>query len=97
MRCVLFVVVLVGCVATPAELVPVTCDGDIVVCDGEAFCEGEDPHGDGPAYVACPRKYVACPRNGEPVCRQRIGLVDTERPGQVPRCLRRPEGGRSHS
>ena len=70
-----------GCVSERAELVPVECDGDAVVCDGETFCEGEDPQGDGPSYVACRR-------DGSPYCRQRIGLVDTERPEQSPQCLR---------
>jgi hypothetical protein len=70
-----------GCAAEVAEAVPVECDGDAVVCDGEVFCEGEDPQGDGPAYVVCPR-------SGVPVCRQRIGLVDTERPEMVPLCIR---------
>jgi len=74
-------VALAGCVGEPAELVPVECDGDAVVCDGEAFCEGESPQGDGPAYVVCRR-------DGSPYCRQRIGLVDTERPEQSPWCLR---------
>lgn len=74
-------VALTGCAAPVAELVPVTCDGDVVVCDGEAACEGSDPQGDGDSYVACPR-------DGVPVCRQRIGLVDAERPEQTPVCVR---------
>lgn len=82
MRNVIVVVLLgaFGCVSAPVEVGPVSCDGDVVVCAGEAVCEGEDPSGDGPAYVACPR-------SGVPVCRQRIGLVDTERPEQTPVCV----------
>ena len=74
-------VALAGCAAQVGSVGPVACDGDVVVCDGEAVCEGEEPQGDGPAYIACPR-------DGVPVCRQRIGLVDAERPEQTPVCVR---------
>lgn len=76
----IWIVVLGACASEVIEVGPVSCDGDAVVCAGEAVCEGEDPSGDGPAYVACPR-------SGVPVCRQRIGLVDAERPEQTPVCV----------
>lgn len=76
-----WIAALAACAAERAEVGPVTCEGDVVVCAGDAICEGEDPAGDGPAYVACPR-------GGMPVCRQRIELVDTERPEQTPVCVR---------
>lgn len=64
-------VALAGCVGQAAELVPVECDGDTVVCDGEAVCDGAD------AYVVCGRSgpycrafegYVDGPVDAEPVC-----------------------------
>lgn len=64
-------VVLAGCAGQAAELVPVECDGDTVVCDGVAVCDGAD------AYVVCGRSgpycrafegYVDAPVDAEPVC-----------------------------
>lgn len=56
-------VALAGCVGEPAELVPVECDGDVVVCDGESICEGDHD------------AYVVCGRAG-PYCRARGTYVD---------------------
>ncbi|MCB9632909.1 MAG: hypothetical protein H6721_12330 [Sandaracinus sp.] len=56
-------VCLVACVSEPASVVPVTCNGSEIVCDGEAVCEGDL------------EAYVACGRDGA-YCRKFEGYVD---------------------
>lgn len=86
MRVLTMVVVLVlsACAVEPAEMLPLSCDGDVVVCDGEALCDGEyqsQEPGTGPAYLACDSEGVV-------YCRQRVNFADAPRPEQTPVCVR---------
>jgi len=59
----IWIVVLGACASEVIEVGPVSCDGDAVVCAGEAVCEGDLD------------AYVVCGREG-PYCRKHEGYVD---------------------